>query len=144
MRNPEAFVRKEPCLTFTLNKFFLWKMNFRMPAPEGFSSMCVSLPWLLPSPTFTVMIQGHVRVLARFGPFPGKIPAKNPPLKRKGETRNKFLFDNNKVLFSLRLKWPTGKLQRRHLSVIWGSSCTVVFPWSDDKTRWYLWKTLWF
>lgn len=52
MRNPVAFVRKEPCLPFTLNGFFLWKIGFCMSASEGFSSVLfvcvlrVSSPWL--------------------------------------------------------------------------------------------------
>lgn len=39
-------------------------------------------------------------ILARFYPLSGEIPAKNSSLKKKGGTRNTFLFDSNKVVFS--------------------------------------------
>ncbi|XP_059874492.1 transcriptional enhancer factor TEF-1 isoform X3 [Delphinus delphis] len=55
--------------------------------------MTVSLPYLCIHDSRTFLCT------AGFCLFPGKIPAENPPVKRKGGTRNKFLFDNNKVLF---------------------------------------------
>ena len=91
MRNPVAFVRKELCITFTLNRFHLWKAVFRTSASEGFSSVCVACVCTtaasLPPPCIHDLKDIFVNCpgFARF--------------QAKGWTRNKLLFDNNKMLF---------------------------------------------
>lgn len=101
-----AFIRKEPCLTFTLNRFFQWKIIFHMSA-QKILVLCVSTM----AASLTDLCIYDLKDV--FMNWPG-----SACFQAKGGTRNKFLFDSSKLLFFLPLKQPTSKLQRRRLSVV--------------------------
>lgn len=152
-KNP--FVRKGPHLTFICTEQILLPIDgtlFSESASEFLGSICVfpGCVCVSVSPSSLHLSSTLAFMLCWTLYSSGSAPSwvrflLRTLLKReKRGTGNTFLFHNNRVLFSLTQAKPASKLQRRCLSVIWGSGCAAVFPWSDDKkTGWYLCKTLW-
>lgn len=134
---PVAFIRKDPCLTSTLNRFFYGKLFF-VHLPQKASVLCVLRafpPWLSLSLILAFMI-------SRTFSWIGQVPLVSG---QKEELEiNSYLIITTCCFFFLWLKQSTSKVQRRHLSVISGSDCISVLLCSDEKkSRWYLWKSLW-
>lgn len=134
-------------LTFTLNCLFLWKITFSTFAPESFRSVCVCCGALAMAASLSHLCVHDLKDVFVYwlglACFQVRFLLRTFLWRENEEPEIYFHLITTKYFFS-RPKQPTSKLQKRHLSVIWGSGCTAVLPWSEDKkTRWYLWKTLW-
>lgn len=94
MRHPVAFVRKEPCLPFTLNGSSCGKLVFVCPPQKASVQFCLCVRCVCLRHGCLSPSAVHSGSQGRFMNWPG-----SACFYAKGRIRSKFLFNNSKMIF---------------------------------------------